>query len=473
MHKLYLVFLFFISLSCLAQEEVTSVINNLKTSESLIKSTFASVNEFNDGFSVYLQDSDSVYGYLFNAKYENISKIKTEALRNKYKVFLGSTANNLVHYIYFSNNKNTKFSAHSFDFHNKIALRKEIDLSIENEKFLQAFTYKNIFYILSIGKDQSLIYLYVFDQSNYTRQIINLSEITFLSWLKQKTSLYNVLNREGTFSKIVKDIPNSIKNSFKYSKLYLSNDKLVITLDQRFEFTEMISINLKDYSHTFETINHNQEDDLNLIFKRSNSFLVDSLLFQASIIKEKFVFSIKNINSKKALKEISFNRDKILSFENPNAIPDKKNKKKAKHFLRNFTNNIAGIDIQKHDNTYQVKIGSYKNVPNNMFPTIGFSSFSSNGSNIISFTPGQLSFDFMSYYSNGDISENTIEVVLNDNFEFKNDKLAKNVFDKIKEFSEKKSKFIEAENIFNYKDDMFFCAQIKDSKSFLIVKFEN
>ena len=475
MNKYALLFFLLSSFSSFSQEEVVSISNDLKTSLSEINRTFASVNESNGDFSVYLEDADSVYGYLFNSKYESISQLKTEDLRNKYKMFLGSTVDNLVHSTYFSNEKNTKFVTQSFDFENNSSSIKEINLSLENEMFLQSFTYNNTFYILSIVKNQSLINLYVFDKSNYTKNTVNLSEITFINWLNRKTSLHQLLLRDDGLSKIVNDVPSSLINSFKYSKLYLNNNKIILTLDQRFQYTEIISINLKDYTHTYNTINHNQEDNAALKFKRSNSFLVDSILFQASIIKEKFVFSIKNLNSNETLKESNFTRDKMISFENTNAVLDKKDKKRTKRFLRRATNTIVGIDVKKQENAYQIELGSYRLAQSGgvAMPTMGFGTFAMNSPGNVTFTPGTPSFSFSSYGMNSSVDSNTTEVVLDDKFEFESDKLSDNVFDKIEKFSEEKSDFVNSENIFQYKNYMFYCAALENSKGFLIVKFKN
>ena len=89
------------------------------------------------------------------------------------------------------------------------------------------------------------------------------------------------------------------------------------------------------------------------------------------------------------------------------------------------------------------------------------------------FTPSQPSFGYSSYLYNASINSNTFSGVLNSDLEFNSDEFTENAFDKIKVFSEEKSKFIRAENVFIYKGNMFFCATIKDSKSFLIAKFDN
>ena len=476
MKNIFLTFTLLICFYNFAQENIVSTENHLKTSQSWVRRTFASVNESNDDFSVYLQDEDSVYGYLFDVNYEKVGELKAKALRNKYKTFLGSTSTDKVHFTYFSNNKNTKFSLQSFDFENNLSETKEIDLNLDNEKFLQSFVNKNIFYILSIGKDQSVINIYVFNNEDFKRHVIDLSKITFLNWRKIKTSLYKILDREDVFAKIENGIPSSILNSFNSSKLYLNNKNIFITLDQQFAHTDIISIDLDDFSHTHDSITHNQQDIPNLKFKGSNSFLVDNKLFQTSIIEYEFVFSIKDIETKETLKELRFKNDDVLSFKNGELTLDKIEKKRTKKFLKRATNDIVGLNVFKRNNGYEIELGSYQIQADVNMSTVIFSnlvgSFVSVSGDLI-FTPSQPSFGYSSYLYNASINSNTFSGVLNSDLEFNSDEFTENAFDKIKIFSEEKSKFIRAENVFIYKDNMFFCATIKDSKSFLIAKFDN
>lgn len=476
MNKYIIILAFLTSFYCFSQEEVISIKNDLKTSIDELDRTFASVNESNGDFSVYLEDFDSVYGYLFNSKYEKIGSLKTTALSAKYEMFLGSTVKNSIHYTYFSNNKNKKFSIQSFDFENKQAETKEIDLPLKKEKFLQSFTYNNTFYILSIIKNQSLINLYEFDKFDYSKKTINLSEISSLKSQNQKTTLHQLLHKDDGISKIEYGIPSALTDAFKYSKLYLKNNKIIITLDHRFQFTEIISIDLDDYSHTSEIVNQNQEDNATIIFKKSNSFLVENTLFQASVINEKFVFSIKDLTSKETLKEYSFIRDEKLSFNNKNEAIDKKEKKRTKRFIRRATNGIVGINLNKYNNDYHIELGSYRIVSSSgyMMTTPAMGSFSINGAGSVVFTPGTPSFAFATYGSNAGVDSNTIEVVLDGNFEFKSEELNDNVFDKIETFKKNEEfDFMNIEQIFKHKNTILYFEARESGSKFSIRKFNN
>jgi hypothetical protein len=100
----------------------------------------------------------------------------------------------------------------------------------------------------------------------------------------------------------------------------------------------------------------------------------------------------------------------------------------------------------------------------------GMGGFLFSASGDLIFTPSQPSFGYSSYLYGANTT--TFSGVLNSDLKFNSDEFTENAFDKIKVFSEEKSKFIRAENVFIYRDNMFFCATIKDSKSFLIAKFD-
>lgn len=470
--------LLFICISYLfsnAQENVVTIENSLKSSTSIIKRTFASVDETTQNLAVYIQDSEFIYGYLLNENYKSLNSFKTEILPSKYKVFLGSSTEKGIHNTYFSNKNKTKFVLHTFDFENKTSKINELDLNLENEKFIQSFTNKNVFYILTININTSKLNIYVFNQESIKKEIIDLSQLEFINFLNRKTSLFRALdiNENQSISKIDNTNPNSLKDAFSETKFYLKKDKIIITLDYRFKFTEMISIDLNNFSHSYNIINQNQKDDITLKFKQSNSFLIDSLIFQTSIIKDNYVFTIKNLKTKKLLKTYNFNKESALTLNKQAPALDKKEKRKTRQFLRKVTNHKMGVNIQKNNDDYEVTIGSYE-LPKTGAPmfTNNFGNFSIGNYGNVIYSPGQPSFNFFSYSQDKSIIENTITSVFNKNLKLKKDKLSKNTFDNINAFLDEKSKHIITETIFKYKDFTLLAAVITNSNSVMIMKFE-
>ena len=167
--------------------------NNLKESDIWLKQSFASVDQLNNNLSLYIEDFDEIYGYLFNDKLEKISELSAETLPNKYRVYLGNGVHDLQHNIYISNNKKTKFGVYSFDFKSKNVEVTKIDIELKKEKFLQALTYQNTFYIFTVLKDQSLINVYQFSKESYLKKTIDLSHKTFLNNKNEVSTLYNIL----------------------------------------------------------------------------------------------------------------------------------------------------------------------------------------------------------------------------------------------------------------------------------------
>jgi hypothetical protein len=160
-----------ISISIYSQENLFVFQNDLKESTLKINEIFNIVNKTNNNIAFTLADSDSIYNYLFDKKFNNLSRLKSKKLPGRFKILQGSSINNNTYNYYFSNYINSKFGVYSIDFNLKTATSKKIDLNFEKELYIQSLTINDVFYLLSVNENSSIINVYKFSENIFEKKL--------------------------------------------------------------------------------------------------------------------------------------------------------------------------------------------------------------------------------------------------------------------------------------------------------------
>lgn len=476
--KIFLVVLF-VPILMMAQESFLEIGNTLKDFTSKVKQTYTLFDEKNNDFSIFLEDSDHVCAFYYNNKLENLASIKAKALPKKYKYFLGYSVNNLDQNLYFSNSQKSKFGLYSFNFDNNKAEEEELDLEIENETFLQSISNNNKFYLLTITNNSSILNFYSFDNKEVKRNQLDLSETVFINSKYEGVPLSKVLdtNSNGCLAKVEQNNPTPIKMAFSFSKLYVVDNNVIITVDKSDDITQIITISLNDFEFDVQSVKQPEINE-ETIFKLSNSFLINDFLFQIISTRNKMVLNIKDYKSKESLKRYSISKKEVLSLEKNALDNDKKGIKKTNRFLKNATVNYIGLAIYKLNDDYQIKIGSYR--PQNtggpmMTSTPGFGSFSFNpATSTVSFTPGTPIYSFNSYGSAGiGIVSNTLSETLDSDFNFLSKTHKDNVFDKARGYIEINKEEMIGETLFKYKNSLILGFYKRGTNIYKLLEFND
>jgi hypothetical protein len=470
--NIFTLFFICISLSISSQENLFVFQNDLQKSTLKIDEIFNIVNKSNNNVAFTLADSDSIYNYLFDEKFNKLSELKSKKLPGKFKIFQGSSINNNTYSYYFSNNINSKFGVYSIDFNLKTATSKKIDLNFEKELYIQSLTLNDVFYLLSVNENSSTINVYKFSENTFEKKTLDLSQQRFLSAKNKISNLYNIFKNAHNIAKIKKDNALILEDAFSKIKIYSENDSLKISIDESFSLTQLISIDLNLFSFELETIKQPYLQVGNTIFKKSNSFLIDDLFFQIVSSSKTAKLKVSEYSSGKDIKEYQFSIGKNITF-NPVKEETKKAKKNSKAFLRKLssTTHQMGISVVSDKNKYQIKFGSYilgGSGGMNMTPGFGSWSMSSGGS--VSFSPGSPSYSYNSY-GNSSIISDKITGTFDKNLNYINSTSPSNLYDSAISFEKKNAKRITAKTIFWYDGNLILVTSVKGSKDIRLIEF--
>ena len=373
--NIHFIFASFLVLTTYAQEVILTHKIAQKKSNSFLNTIIPILNERNNNTSILFIDEKQVYGYLFNENFNIIKKQTSKKRGSNYERVLGqTTSGNNVYKIFFSNNKFNKFSFINISFENSDSVYKEIELKLENEKYVTATTYNNKFYIITIVKDTSIFNIYSFENNNdgYIKTSIDFSTEKFIDIYENETNLYDLLKTyTGKFSiktnieKIKKDYHYSIDITSSNNKVYRIKDKLVFTLDENENITQLISINLDNFKKEIIRISQPFKE-IDTKNKNTNSFIYEDHVFLISATNNKFIFQIQNYYTGDIIKTYSASENEVISFKNSPILEKETSRNKiiesenTKKILRKMVNGRIGISVHKFKNNFNITFGGKK-----------------------------------------------------------------------------------------------------------------
>ncbi|MBI2281783.1 MAG: hypothetical protein HYU68_13995, partial [Bacteroidetes bacterium] len=222
-----------------------------------VRETYTIIDTINSKIVFFLIDYNTINGYLFDDQFKILSK--TSTLKNKdYKYIVGHTIKDSIYNLFFTDKKNKKINVASINFIENKGVNTELDFEIKKEKVLEKVSVNNKFYILTVKTLSKKLFLYIFDNNNaFSKKEIDLSNYKFnvnddnLSLLLTTTD--GKTNFASNLIKMDPYCPNSLAITINTNKLYYSNNKLILTLDNP-KGTNLITIELNDYSYNLKNI---------------------------------------------------------------------------------------------------------------------------------------------------------------------------------------------------------------------------
>jgi len=482
--KLHLLFILFLSISSIAQNETITFENSLKTSGSFIKDAFQIVNQKNGNLSVFLIDAKKIYGYLFDDNFEISKKISSEDRSRKYKVLIGSSVSSNNDYrVYLTNNKHDKFASINFSFKNNTATLNEFELDSNQERFVQTVTHNNKFYLISVVKGTSLLGIYTFDENaNYTKKGVDFSSDRLVDKKGKKTNLFNLITNSYGFNtsadvhKIDENNPNSIEVTSELTKLYVRENKVLLTFDQFKSFTQILSIDLNTLEKEIRQIKK-PYIEIKLSQKKANSYINGDHIYMLASTNDKFTFTIHDFNSGKLIKQYSATVNDTISFKNTPIIQkggmynNYREMEKTKKFLRKITAGDVGISVYKFKDNYHISLGGKQEIKSGgmMMPMGGFGMpIASFGSATVFFNP-----TYFAYNSYTNTKSTHIKGLFDVNFDHIEGEMEENVFDKIKNYQTNSSASKKGEIVFKYKDYYILGNYLLETNQYRLRQFKN
>jgi hypothetical protein len=302
-------------------------------------------------------------------------------------------------------------------------------IPFKNEIILNTFCENNSFFILSLLEKEEKLKIYLFKDGETEERIINFSEIAFANEENQALTLNEVLI-DNPIEIIEYNSWNPLFKSSQKSKMYVLENKLIITLDYNSKQTQTFTIDLT----TFETKEHSYSHfSLKKQNSAANSFLQDDKLYQIKNNKDELIFSIKDFNSDELIKKYSISEQDSTSFKNSPFYFQKANQEArklndTKKFLERLLYSNSGLSVYKTRNNLFITIGGNSLDALQYATTFGFYDYSAFESpvnvffetvldstfNPVNKAQGPIAVDFISQF----VSEHK-EVKLESSFRFK------------------------------------------------------
>lgn len=315
----FLLFLLLITINAFAQEVVNSTVLELKKNRDV----FQTVNHEKNTVTLFISDKEKVKAINLNEKMKIVDSISAERPNTKtYANMIGYNTSNDGTRLYWSSNNQENILAQLYDFNNRKTANKEYKLILKNEKVLQKFSENENFYILTVIKNSNIFKLYVFNnEGNYTEKMIPTERFHFLESDYKKSNLSGVLSEnlppfDPPFSlqNIIVENPTSLTDAAKKRKCYFNNKQITITNDSNIDFTQVILINLNDFTATEKMVKKPYLSG-ERAFLNSNSFYFDNKLYQIKTSSEIFHFTIKDLDDN-IIKEYIANSTNPIEFKN-------------------------------------------------------------------------------------------------------------------------------------------------------------
>lgn len=479
--KLLFPLLLILSIMTVSGQRLVGEFNDFFVGKKKQKHALVISDHNNDDLTFITQEADSINVFLLDKDYTIKNTSSSSFLGKPYINCLGYSTTDNSYEVFFSNKKHKKFGVIKYDLNTNVIHKEFLDFNIKKELFLDTFIYNNKLHLISFKRLSSTIYIYTFESSSkISKHTFDFKDVVFTNRNFIDMSVHTQLGPEnGNFSAIRSDSPVTISITSKLVKIYPRNNILSFTFDADFKDTKICNINLETFEYSFKSIPKPLRSNTKI--RNSNSFLLDTTLFQVASSSKKFAFTITNLSTSEVIKSILVDKEDTLHFKNSPIIQDKsfpfvKNNKiirkleKTSKFLRKISNARLGISAQKIDTVFTVNIGSVVDAYKG-----GYGGFSVNAAG----TPGMIvgsTIGFSGYqtqnYRNYQYQKSTfINCLFNQEFNSTYGDIPKNSFDKMLEF-EKNYKDLSAKNIFIYKGLHHFSFFDPKTISYKIYQFE-
>jgi hypothetical protein len=288
--------------------------------------------------------------------------------------------------LYFSSKNSEKFLVISIAKNGENKETK-FELAIkEGEKVIDAFSYNNIFSLLTYSKGTSIIHRYRFDGTTYQKTNYDLYKQGFCEKLNGICDLRAIFKKNGV--QFISDkVPATITQAINKVKIYPTEDYIHITSDHRVGSTALISLSLNSNEFKVQQFGNDYNDFKEYAKIKSNSFLHNGYLFQIIAAKHKGKIFIKNTSDNNIVNSYEFNSEDNISFNNSEIYEDKGSFsleseviRDTKKFLNLLLKGALGLTVEEKNNSFLMVFGGVGTIttsagPNMMFPIANLGAF--------------------------------------------------------------------------------------------------
>ncbi len=456
------------------QELIGSISLNLKAQTDV----YQVIEEDKNQISLFFSDKQNESIIRLNEKFALKDSLVSKRPSSQFDANIGYSISGEKYYSYWLDFKKGTVAQQCFDFSTKKVVPTYFELNFEQEKTFKKLTLGHLFYLFTISKESSMVNCYVFDNGKMEKKTIDLTRLAFLDSKSRKTDFWTLLKwssqvEDGfTVQDILHETPPSLVFGANKRKSYLIGHELVFTFDNSTNFTQLLRINLNDFSASQKLISQPYIDTTKFENPTSNSFLYQNTLIQLKSNPEQVQISMKDIDGNE-FKNYTLYLDQEFPFKNSTIIEENGSVKKRavvekpNQLIRKIANLNPSLSCYVENNELHLTVGAVSEVKNN-------DSFVSGG--LIGGLAGSLAFGLASQFSIQNINSYHRRYVIYTNclfdsaFNYLKIEQGEQPFDRLRNFIEEHS-MLSDQTVFNYKSDLYIGAYQLSKKKYSFYKF--
>jgi hypothetical protein len=282
-------------------------------------------------------------------------------------------------FIYTNNNKK-KFRAVTIHHKNSNIEYTPLDFKLSKEKLINAFAYKQQFYLFTFSKKSLTYRFHIFDTHlNHSIKEIkigtkNLKGSENLDQSKQEQWLNSITSLSYNSRAVLIEDNTSYQNSIitRPSKMFISGNKLSLTIDKK-NYTNIVDIDLENYTAKIKRVGKIHLGVDYEFLAKSNSLLFKNLLFVVKGNSSQLNLRIFDNLTDSLMVEHNFDKNSsytkernlivseqlVQQYNLPKAEKSKDNiiKKRLRKIMKG--DNEIGLRVSEVDNKYYLNFGGY------------------------------------------------------------------------------------------------------------------
>ena len=445
------------------------------------KDVFTIVNESDKKTTLFFIDKKSLKASQFDENLKLKDTLSITFSKKDVDDIIGYSRSENQYFIYWNGSNSNEIVAQCFDFQIKKATSLPTPFDIGKEKIIDKVTVNNVFYIITVLKDSSVLNFYSFIDGKQEKKVVDCSEMKFLSNSNKMVSFWELYKEKSilVYHDVIKNIsdetPASLVLSTNKKKAYINGNKLRFTFDVNEKFTQMLTIDLSNFKASQKAYSKPiiKVGDYDYDIIGSNSFLVNNVLIQIKSSPKVLHLSVKDLEGNE-IKNISLTEGMPVDFKNSEiiqengSIKDSRILDKSNQLIRKTNNLNPSISGYYNDNKYHLVIGGVSNPQQNSV-ILGGIIGGFTGALIASAISSNYSVDNLNSYSNKKVVY--IYSTFDKDFNHIEGDSQKSAFDKLRLFVEENTNFTN-QTIFKFDSKLFFGGFDKNTKEYSFYKFE-
>lgn len=305
-----LLLLLLASFSAISQIQLASVKTNLHKSQKWHEAFMVS-DTAHSQLMVFIADKEKLMALRYNRAVFFSDSLVTKRPAREFHAMEGYSFYKHDATVYYSDEWVNKIEAVNFNFDTKAITRKQFKFTYnKNALRLLTFSGNNSFYLLTMLPKGKLRFS-IFNGTQYVDKVADFSSFDIVGADNQKTSL-NYLIKQYGLQKIEAGTYNNLITAGNKVKLYVLPYRMLITLDNNPEFTQVFSIDTETFTVTSKSIPQAGYDK----GANANSYYFDGRLYRIMLKEDQIRLSAVLMETGEEIKSYTAGKSETIAFKN-------------------------------------------------------------------------------------------------------------------------------------------------------------